>query len=153
MVIILVWLAFFFLLLKHVLFALPFQKEDPRFTDVNLSFQESLLCAAVWEVIPLCAPHHHHYTGKGPKWGISLVQKKRQALENGIGKQVSRKNWNLYLIVASVVIIHGFEGDVKALIQELSQSLHSCLLSVIFPPTFAVVTIKWKWLDGLSFVI
>lgn len=70
---------------------------------------------------------------------MSLVQKKRQAEENDIGKQGSRKNWNLYLTVASVVIVHGFERDVKALVQELSQSPHSCLLSVVFSSTFAVL--------------
>ena len=45
----------------------------------------------------------------------------------------------MYLIVASVVIIHGFERDVKALVQELSQSPHSCLLPVVFSSTFAVL--------------
>lgn len=73
----------YFLLLRHVLFALPFQKE-PGFANVSVSFQEFFLRAAVWELIPPCVPHRCHYAGRRPKWGMSLVQKKK----------ASRRKWH-----------------------------------------------------------
>lgn len=57
------WYNFFFLLLWHELFVLPFQEEELGFTNTSVSFQESVL-AAVWELSPPCVTHQQCYWQK-----------------------------------------------------------------------------------------
>lgn len=57
-------IGLFFLLLRHKLFVLPFQKEEHGFTNISVSFQESVLLVAVWELSPACVTPQQCYWQK-----------------------------------------------------------------------------------------